>query len=33
MQNTNTDTYKLKDLNGEEIKDSFYKRLLQGTAQ
>ena len=33
IQNTNPNTYKLKDLNGEEIKDSFYKLLLQGTAQ
>ena len=26
-------TYKLKDLNGEEIKDSFYEQQLQKTTQ
>ena len=33
IQNTNPDTYKLKDLSGEEIKHSFYEPLSQGTAQ
>ena len=33
IQNTNPITYKLEDLQGEEIKGSFYEQELQKTAQ
>ena len=33
IQYTNPITYKLKDLNGEEIQGSFYTQELQGAKQ